>query len=185
MRSAVSKSDASLAEARGRYEKSLGARRRKPETSKMDLKPPLDVLRRTGCPSRGGIRRICGEVPGRAKQWFKLLPVQVAALQRSTDDASPGTRAGRASHRLHDGLRGFGVGGQLRAGYLHRRLALETGGEVVLEDLWPDRAGEDDAASLMISLTRMQALMAATDRDEGHGKRHSRDRWEPVIRGSD
>jgi hypothetical protein len=45
-------------------EKSLGARRRKLETSKMDLKPPLDVLRRTGCPSRGGIRRVCGEVPG-------------------------------------------------------------------------------------------------------------------------
>src|SRR6201989_3007574 len=45
-------------------EKSLGARRGKPETRKTDLKPPLDVLRRTGCPPRGGIRRVCGEVPG-------------------------------------------------------------------------------------------------------------------------
>src|SRR5208283_5449184 len=48
-------------------ERSLRARRRKPETSKTDLKPPLDVLRRTGCPSRGGIRRVCGEVPGRSR----------------------------------------------------------------------------------------------------------------------
>jgi hypothetical protein len=45
-------------------EKSLGARRRKPETSKTDLEPPIDVLRRTGCPPRGGIRRVCGEVSG-------------------------------------------------------------------------------------------------------------------------
>ena len=54
-----------------------------------------------------------------------------------------------------------GVGGRLRSGYLHRRLAWETRGEVVFEDLWPDRAGEDDAASRMISLTRMQALINA------------------------
>ena len=33
------------------------SRRRKPETAKADLKPPLDELRRTGCPPRGGIRR--------------------------------------------------------------------------------------------------------------------------------
>jgi hypothetical protein len=59
------------------------------------------------------------------------------------------------------GLGRAGVGGRLRAGYLHRRLAWETRGEVVLEDLWPDRAGEDDAASRLISLTRMQALINA------------------------
>src|SRR5277367_2658226 len=45
-------------------ETSHGARRRKPETSKTDLEPPIDVLRRTGCPPRGGIRRVCGEVSG-------------------------------------------------------------------------------------------------------------------------
>src|ERR1700727_2666061 len=45
-------------------EKSFEARRRKPATSKTDLEPPIDVLRRTGCPPRGGIRRVCGEVSG-------------------------------------------------------------------------------------------------------------------------
>src|SRR6266853_1627740 len=46
-------------------ETSKRARRRKLDTAKTDLKPPLAVLRRAGCPSRGGIRRACGEVPGR------------------------------------------------------------------------------------------------------------------------
>ena len=54
-----------------------------------------------------------------------------------------------------------GVGGRLRSGYLHRRLAWETCGEVVFEDLWPDRAGEAEPAPRMISLTRMQALINA------------------------
>jgi hypothetical protein len=44
------------------------ARRRKPETAKADLKPPIEVLRRTGCLPRGGIRRVCGEVPGRSRR---------------------------------------------------------------------------------------------------------------------
>ena len=47
------------------------ARRRKPETAKANLEPPLTELRRTGCPPRGGIRRVCGEVPGRS-QWRLL-----------------------------------------------------------------------------------------------------------------
>jgi hypothetical protein len=49
-------------------EKSIRARKRKLETAKTDLQPPLAVLWRTGCPSRGGIRRVCGEPPGRT-QW--------------------------------------------------------------------------------------------------------------------
>lgn len=48
-------------------ERSKRARRRKPDTAKTDLEPPHDVLRRTGCPPRGGIRRVCGEVPGRSR----------------------------------------------------------------------------------------------------------------------
>jgi hypothetical protein len=70
MRSAVSKGggNSSLAEVEwGGMETSLGARRRKLETRKTDLEPPLAELRRTGCPPRGGIRRVCGEVPGRSR----------------------------------------------------------------------------------------------------------------------
>jgi hypothetical protein len=48
--------------------KSTRARRRKLETAKTDLQPPLVILWRTGCPSRGGIRRVCGEPPGRTRR---------------------------------------------------------------------------------------------------------------------
>jgi hypothetical protein len=48
-------------------ETSKRARRRKLDTAKTDLEPPLGMLRRTGCPPRGGIRRVCGEVPGRSR----------------------------------------------------------------------------------------------------------------------
>jgi len=46
-------------------EKPKRARRRKLDTAKVDLKPFFAVLRRTGCPSWGGIRRVWGEIPGR------------------------------------------------------------------------------------------------------------------------
>src|SRR5215470_20395113 len=52
-------------------EQSNRARRRKPETAKANLEPPRKEHRRTGCPPRGGIRRVCGEVPGRS-QWRLL-----------------------------------------------------------------------------------------------------------------
>src|SRR6516165_249755 len=49
-------------------EQSKRARRRKPETAKANLEPPRKELR---IPPRGGIRRVCGEVPGRS-QWRLL-----------------------------------------------------------------------------------------------------------------
>src|SRR3954462_13916965 len=48
-------------------ETSKRARRRKLDTAKTDLEPPLGMLRRTGGPPRGGIRRECGEEPGRSR----------------------------------------------------------------------------------------------------------------------
>jgi hypothetical protein len=86
-----------------------------------------------------------------------LIVAEAACMWRH--EAPSGEAAARAY--VLAGLGRAGVGGGLRAGYLDRRLAWETRGEVVLEDLWPDRAGEDDAASRMISLTRMQALINA------------------------
>jgi hypothetical protein len=48
-------------------EKLKRARRRKLDTAKVDLKPAPAAPRRAGCPPRGGIRRACGEVPGRSR----------------------------------------------------------------------------------------------------------------------
>jgi hypothetical protein len=49
-------------------EKSTRARRRKPDTAKMDLQPPLVVLWRTGCSPRGESGRVCGAPPGRTRR---------------------------------------------------------------------------------------------------------------------
>ena len=60
MRGAISESggNASLAGERWEgMEKSNWARRRKLDTAKAELEPLLAVLRRAGCPPRGGIRR--------------------------------------------------------------------------------------------------------------------------------
>src|SRR4029453_1975693 len=61
MRSVISErgGNASRAgESKEGMEKPKRARRRKPETAKADLQPPCSaVLRRAGCPPRGGIRR--------------------------------------------------------------------------------------------------------------------------------
>jgi hypothetical protein len=48
-------------------EKPKRAQRRKSDTAKVDLEPAPAVPRRAGCPPRGGIRRACGEVPGRSR----------------------------------------------------------------------------------------------------------------------
>jgi len=48
-------------------EKPKRARRRKLDTAKVDLEPPSVAFQRAGCPPWGGIRRACGEVPGRSR----------------------------------------------------------------------------------------------------------------------
>ena len=94
---------------------------------------------------------------------LKVVGIEDLIVEEAACMWRHGAPSGEAAARAYvlAGLGRAGVGGRLRAGYLHRRLAWETRGEVVLEDLWPDRAGEDDAASRMISLTRMQALINA------------------------
>src|ERR1700739_204888 len=78
-------------------ETSKRARKRKLDTAKTDLKPPLAVLRRAGCPSRGGIRRACGELPGRNRWGTQDEPVgQVRArpsLLTRKLDLAPGVSA--------------------------------------------------------------------------------------------
>ena len=64
MRGAVSKGGGNASPAAGgRYGDTYTGSRRKPDTAKVDL----TELRRTGRPSRGGVRRVCGAVPGRSR----------------------------------------------------------------------------------------------------------------------
>jgi hypothetical protein len=51
-----------------------------------------------------------------------------------------------------------GIGGPFRAGYLQRRLAYETGGEVAFEAAWPGHETEHDTAPRTMSLSTMQVV---------------------------
>ena len=61
--------------------------------------------------------------------------------------------------RVLVGLAREGVGGRFRAGYLHRRVAWDTDGAVVLESELSGEAVECDLAPRFTTLTRMQALI--------------------------
>ena len=71
-----------------------------------------------------------------------MIVAEVAGMQRQGPSEEAAAKA-----RVLAELGRNGVGGRLRSGYLHRRLAWETRGEIVFEDQWPDGAGEDDARS--------------------------------------
>ena len=62
--------------------------------------------------------------------------------------------------RVLVGLAREGVGGRFRAGYLHRRVAWDTDGAVVLERELSGEAVECDLAPRFTTLTRMQALIS-------------------------
>lgn len=80
-----------------------------------------------------------------------MIVAEVAGMQRQGPSEEAAAKA-----RVLVELGRNGVGGRLRSGYLHRRLAWETRGEIVFEDQWPDGAGEDDAACRTTSLSRMR-----------------------------
>src|ERR1700744_5455571 len=92
------------------------ARRRKPETAKVDLKPPLGSPWRAGCPSRGGIRRACREVPGRnrggypedelvGQRWDKVEPAYMRRRRYSFTHRKQGVcgRHGTEEQRVTSG----------------------------------------------------------------------------------
>jgi hypothetical protein len=54
-----------------------------------------------------------------------------------------------------------GVGGRFQLGYLQRRLAWETGGEVVIDAQPGEEEGEDAGAARAITLSQMQAVIDA------------------------
>jgi hypothetical protein len=54
-----------------------------------------------------------------------------------------------------------GIGGAFRAGYLQRRLAYDTGGEVAFEASWPGEGAAHDTASRTMALSSMGAVANA------------------------
>src|SRR5271166_78754 len=85
-----------------------------------------------------------------------------------------------------------GIGGPFRAGYLQRRLAHDTGGEVAFEATWPGEGTEQDTAPRTMALSSMGAVAStwcATrgltfDRAQPHARRGPRKRSGKSIRHS-
>jgi hypothetical protein len=77
-----------------------------------------------------------------------------------------------------------GIGGPFRAGYLQRRLAHDTGGEVALEATWPGEGTEHDTAPRAMVLSSMRAVANTWcvtsgyrfDRTPPHAPRQPRER---------
>src|SRR6266478_2589283 len=90
-------------------EKPKRARRRKPETAKANLKPPLDELRRTGCPPRGGIRRVCGD-QGRVRG--RPTPNRGSGTTRERQGQAPFSKTAKplTNLRRSDGQAGCATG---------------------------------------------------------------------------
>lgn len=94
---------------------------------------------------------------------LKVVGIEDLIVEEAAGRRSGGVPSGEATARagVLAGLGREGVGGRLRGGYLHRRLAWETHGEVTFDALSADRAGDDAAAPRIISLTRMRTLISA------------------------
>ena len=99
--------------------------------------------------------------------WLRVVGIEDVIAEQVRDCLMDRTPAGESGLRLQAlvGLGQDGVGGGFRGGYLQRRLARETGGEVVLESLSTgDHWGQVPAPRVM-TLTCMQAAaMAWRDR---------------------
>jgi hypothetical protein len=101
-----------------------------------------------------------GEGAGRVRTSLKVIGIEdVIAAQVASWRAHrmPSTQTTARIHMLI-ALARRGIGGPFRAGYLQRRLAHETGGEVAFETTWPEQETEHDTALRTISLSTMEAV---------------------------
>ena len=92
---------------------------------------------------------------------LKVVGIEDLIVEEVVCMGSHGLPSGEAAARARvlAGLGREGVGGRFRPWYLDRRLAWETGGEVTLDALLSDGAGEGGAAPRMITLSGMRTLI--------------------------
>jgi hypothetical protein len=99
--------------------------------------------------------------------WLKVIGIEDVIVDQVSRWLLERAPVGGPGLRLQAlvGLGQEGVGGGFRGGYLQRRLARETGGEVVLESLSTGDCWREILGPRVTSLTRMQAaVMAWRDR---------------------
>jgi hypothetical protein len=92
---------------------------------------------------------------------LKVVGIEDLIVQQVGGWLRDGAASGEAEAKLQAlvGVALEGAGGRLRAGYLQRRLAAETDGEVVFESLLEEEGGTLSPQLRRMSLTQMQALI--------------------------
>src|SRR5205085_2624212 len=95
--------------------------------------------------------------------WLKVVGIEDLIADHAAGWLADRALTGEAATRIRvlTELARGGVGGRLRAGYLQRRLAWKTNGEVALEALPPPGDVENVTAPRMMTLTEMQAVIGA------------------------
>ena len=110
-----------------------------------------------------GTHGSAGKEPG----WLKVIGIEDVIAEQVRGWLMDRTPAGESRLRLQAlvGLGQDGVGGGFRGGYLQRRLARETGGEVVIDSLsLGDHWGQVPAPRVMTLTCMRAAVMAWHDR---------------------
>jgi hypothetical protein len=124
--------------------------------------------------------------------WLKIVGIEDLIAEQARYYLMDGVPPDDCVTRLQAlvGLGQEGVSGGLRAGYLERRLASETGGEVALDLSSPERCGTRFSVPRMATLTRMQVIIDAWhdrqglsfDRQGSSGQSDSLDDRDPIGR---
>lgn len=95
--------------------------------------------------------------------WLKVVGIEDLLAEQISSWMARKSPAEDISARIHalDALSRAGVAGRLRAGYLQRRVAWETRGEIVLGSWLSGEGREPDPVARTTSLTFMQAVITA------------------------
>jgi hypothetical protein len=100
---------------------------------------------------------------GATQDWLRVIGIEDLIVQQIASWMARRAPAEDIPARIDvlNALSRAGVGGRLRGGYLQRRLARETHGEVVLGSLLSDEGTVQDPVPRATTLTRMRAVIAA------------------------
>jgi hypothetical protein len=106
----------------------------------------------------------------------KVIGVEDLITEQNTVSLTEGAPSREAVTRVRalTALARAGVGGRFQVGYLQRRLAWETGGEVVIDAQPDEDEGEGAGAARVITLSQMQAVIDTWLGKSGYAFVHNR-----------
>jgi hypothetical protein len=104
-----------------------------------------------------------GERMGRVRTSLKVIGIEDVIAEQVASWRTHRVPSAQATTRIQVlvALARCGIGGPFRAGYLQRRLAHDTRGEVAFEATWPGEGTEHDIAPRAMALSNMRAMANA------------------------